>query len=73
MTPAIVDNYRNIETRSEYQGFNLKKPTGFRKEGFDGLGMQQQQGKLYGLGPKSYVPEISKHKNLADRSADFRK
>lgn len=54
----------------------MKKPAGYRKEGnnFDGLGQQQQGNKLYGLGPKSYVPEmqIAKQKNL-DRSADFRK
>lgn len=67
-----MDNYRNVETRSELPGFNLKRPTDIRKDmGFDGL---NQGNRLYGLGPKSYVPEIqiSKSKNL-DRSMEFKK
>jgi len=45
----------------------LKKPSGLRKEsGFEGI---NQSNKLYGLGPKSYVPDINvvKSKNF-DRS-----
>ena len=73
LPPTVVDNFRNVETRSELPGFNMKKPSGLRKEfGFDG---PNQANKLYGLGPKSYVPEINnigKSKNI-DRSIELRR
>jgi hypothetical protein len=72
LPPTVVDNYRNVETRSEFPGFNMKKPSVLRKDfGFDGL---NQANKLYGLGPKSYVPEVNvgKSKNI-DRSIELRR
>jgi hypothetical protein len=73
LPPTVVDNYRNVETRSELPGFNMKRPTGLRKEfGFEG---PNQANKLYGLGPKSYVLEINnvvKSKNI-DRSIELRR
>lgn len=31
LPPTVVDNYRNVETRSELPGFNMKKPSGLKK------------------------------------------